>query len=125
MIYKLLADFVFLIHLVFVLFVILGGIAVWYQPKLAWLHLPAVIWGALIEFAGWICPLTPWVQSLRQLAGQEGFSGGFVEHYLLPLLYPQGLTRDIQILLGLLVLLVNGIAYAIILRRFLRQRSRI
>lgn len=117
MIYKLLADFVSLAHLAFVLFVVLGGIAVWWAPRLAWLHLPAVAWGALIEFMGWICPLTPWEQSLRRLAGDKGYTGGFVEHYLLPLLYPDGLTRDVQILLGLLVLAINGTAYALIFRR--------
>lgn len=123
MIYKLLADLVFLVHLGFVLFVVLGGIAVWRVPTLAWLHVPAVIWGALIEFAGWICPLTPWEQSLRLLAGEKGYSGGFVDNYLVPILYPQGLTRDVQIVLGLLVLLINGIAYSIILRQMLREKS--
>jgi hypothetical protein len=124
MIYRLLADLVFLAHLAFALFVVLGGIAVWLKPRLAWLHLPAVAWGALIEFAGWICPLTPWEQSLRRLAGEKGYTGGFVEHYLLPILYPEGLTREIQIGLGLLVLLINGIAYLLILRRFRRERRR-
>ena len=117
MIYKLLADAVFLAHLAFVLFVVLGGVAVWWMPRLAWLHLPAVAWGALIEFAGWICPLTPWEQSLRQLAGDRGYAGGFIEHYLLPILYPQELTRDVQLALGVLVLVINATAYALILRR--------
>lgn len=117
MIYRLLADVVFLAHLAFVLFVVLGGLVVWRKPQLAWLHLPAVAWGALIEFAGWICPLTPWEQSLRRLAGEKGFSGGFVEHYLVPLVYPEGLTRDVQVLLGVLVLVINASAYALILRR--------
>ena len=124
MIYKLLADGVFLIHLAFVLFVVFGGIAVWRMPQLAWLHLPAVVWGALIEFGGWICPLTPWEQSLRLLAGQQGYSGGFVEHYLVPILYPAALTRDIQIVLGVLVLLINGFAYVFIVRRFRREKLR-
>ena len=123
MTFKLLANLVFLVHLAFILFVMLGGIAVWRFPKLAWLHLPAVAWGALVEFAGWICPLTPWEQELRQLAGEQGYSGGFVEHYLLPLVYPAGLTREIQIGLGLLVLLVNGVAYFLILRRLRRERT--
>lgn len=123
MIYRLLADVVFLAHLAFVVFVVLGGIAVWLRPKLAWLHVPAVAWGALIEFAGWICPLTPWEQSLRQLAGERGYSGGFVEHYLFPVLYPEGLTRDVQIALGLAVLAVNVIAYSLILRRRARSRA--
>ena len=122
MIYKLLADLVFLLHLAFVLFVVVGALAVLRQPKMAWLHLPAVAWGAAIEFGGWICPLTPWEQSLRELAGQEGYTGGFVEHYLLPIVYPAGLTRDIQIVLGLLVLLINGVAYFLILRRLRRGR---
>lgn len=117
MIYQLLADFVFLTHVTFVLFVVFGGIVVWRAPKLAWLHLPAVAWGALIEFAGWICPLTPLEQSLRHLAGEKGYSGGFVEHYLLPLLYPEGLTRDVQIILGAFVLVINAAAYVIIIRR--------
>ncbi len=122
MIYRLLADGVFLVHMAFVLWVVFGGLAVWRKPKLAWLHLPAVAWGALIEFAGWICPLTPWEVSLRRLAGERGFDGGFVEHYLLPILYPSGLTREIQIGLGVFVLLVNSIAYLLILRRW-RHRS--
>ena len=123
MIYKLLADLVFLAHLAFVLFVVLGGIVVWWVPKLAWLHLPAVAWGTLIEFAGWICPLTPWEQSLRQLAGDRGYAGGFIEHYLLPLLYPQGLTREVQVALGAAVLLINLVAYALILHRHRRDGS--
>ena len=117
MLYKLAADFVFLIHLAFVGFVVLGGFAVWKFPRLAWLHLPAVAWGAAIEFMGWICPLTPWEQSLRRLAGENGYSGGFVEHYLVPLLYPEQLTRADQVLLGVLVLALNVTAYALILRR--------
>ena len=120
MIYKLLADLVFIAHLAFVVFVVLGGIAVWRKPKIAWLHLPAVAWGALIEFAGWICPLTPWEQSLRRLAGEKGYSGGFVEHYLMPILYPEGLTREVQIVLGVLVLAINVAAYALIFRRRFR-----
>lgn len=122
MIYRLLADFVFLVHLAFVVFVVLGGITVWLRPKLAWLHVPAVAWGVLIEFAGWICPLTPWEQSLRQLAGERGYSGGFVEHYLFPVLYPEGLTRDVQIALGLVVLAVNVIAYSFMVRRWAYSR---
>lgn len=124
MIYRLLADIVFLAHLAFVLFVVLGGVAVWWRPRLAWLHLPAVAWAALIEFAGWICPLTPWEQSLRLLAGERGYSGGFVEHYLFPVLYPEGLTRDVQITLGVLVLVINAVAYALILRRRRRDEAR-
>lgn len=123
MTYKIFADIVFLVHLAFVSFVVVGGVLVWRIPKLAWLHLPAVVWGALIEFAGWICPLTPWEQNLRRLAGERGYSGGFVENYLLPILYPAGLTRDVQIVLGSLVLVINGLVYALIVRRVTKDRA--
>ncbi len=123
MVYKLLADLVFLVHLAFVLFVVFGAVAVWYRPRLAWLHVPAAAWGALIEFAGWICPLTPWEQSLRALAGEQGFTGGFVEHYLVPVVYPAGLTREIQIVLGVLVLTINSVAYFLILRKLRAVRK--
>jgi hypothetical protein len=83
----------------------------------AFVHLPAAVWGAAIEFAGWICPLTPLENSLRRQAGQSGYSTGFIEHYLLPVLYPSALTRDIQLLLGFLVIVVNVGIYVYILRR--------
>lgn len=113
----LLADAVVLVHAAFVAFVVLGGLLVLRWPRLAWIHLPAVAWGAGIEFAGGICPLTPLENHLRALAHQQGYAGGFVEHYLLGLLYPQGLTRDIQYALGALVLAVNFAVYARAWRR--------
>jgi hypothetical protein len=117
--YRLLADLLVVAHFAFVLFVVLGGLLVLRHPRLAWLHLPAAAWGATIEFTGWICPLTPWEQKLRQLGGQAGYTGGFVEHYLLPVLYPSGLTIAIQLVLGLLVVGVNAVIY----RAVLRQRA--
>ncbi len=90
--------------------------------RLAWLHVPAFAWAALIEFRGWICPLTPLEKRLRQLGGEAGYAGGFVEHYLLPLLYPSGLTRELQILLGAFVLLVNVVLYTWILWRAFGSR---
>jgi len=123
MIYRILADIVALAHLGFVVFVVLGALLVLRRPRLAWLHLPAAAWGVAIEWAGWICPLTPLENRLRTLAGQAGYSGGFVEHYLLPLLYPAGLTRGDQILLGSGALLLNLALYAILLRR-LAHRER-
>jgi hypothetical protein len=111
------ADLVVVIHFAFVLFVVLGGLLVLRWRWLAYLHLPAAVWGTLIEFAGWICPLTPLEKSLRQTAGGEGYAGSFVEHYILPLLYPTALTRNIQLLLGTGVLVVNLVIYAIVLRR--------
>ena len=109
--YSLLADAVVGIHLAFVGFVVLGGLAVWRWPRLAWLHLPAVVWGVGIELSGAICPLTPWENWLRHRAGEAGYQGDFIERYLLPLLYPAGLTRTDQVVLGSLVVVVNVAAY--------------
>ena len=115
--YGLLADVVVAVHFLFVLFVVLGGLLVLRWPKAAYLHVPAAIYGAAIEFAGWICPLTPLENSLRRQAGESGYTAGFIEHYILPLLYPSVLTRDIQLLLGGLVILVNLAIYAYVLAR--------
>lgn len=117
MIYALLADVVVGIHFIFVLFVLLGGLLVLRWPKLAYVHIPAALWGAAIEFGGWICPLTPLEHSLRKQAGETAYSDGFIEHYILPLLYPSALTREIQLVLGSLVIALNLIIYAYVLRR--------
>jgi hypothetical protein len=106
-----LAGVVVGLHLAFVLFVVLGGFLVLRWPRLAWLHLPAAVWGALIEFAGWVCPLTPLENQLRRAAGTAEYAGGFVEHYLLPVLYPAGLTRGTQYVLGAAVVGVNAAVY--------------
>ena len=111
MIYLVLADAVLLLHFAFILFVVLGGLLVLRRRRLIWLHLPVVIWGALIEFAGWICPLTPLESWLREQGGDRGFSGGFINHYLGTLIYPEGLTRELQWLLGALVLAINAAIY--------------
>src|SRR5437867_9964956 len=100
MLYRWLADAVVVLHAAFVVFVVLGGVLVIRWRRLAWLHVPAAIWGALIEFAGWICPLTPLENSFRARAGDAGYAGGFVEHYLLRALYPDGLTPSVRWLLG-------------------------
>ena len=115
--YGLLADLVLLAHAGFVVFVVLGGLSVLRWPRLAWLHLPAAAWGAGIEFAGAICPLTPLELHLRSLAGQQGYAGGFVEHYVFALLYPEGLTRNVQLALGVLVVVINVLVYGIAWRR--------
>lgn len=123
MLYRVLADVVVFVHLLFVLFVVLGGLAVIRWPRLAWLHLPAAAWGALIELAGWICPLTPFENLLRRRAGQAGYDGGFVEHDLLPALYPDELTRSHQILLGGLVLALNLAFYTRVYQVWFRRRD--
>lgn len=121
MIWRILADAVLALHLAFVAFVVLGGLLVLRWPRLAWVHLPAAAWGALLEFGGWYCPLTPLEKHLRMLGGGAGYEGGFIAHYLLPMLYPQGLTRSAQVALGLLVVVVNVAIYARLLARR-RQR---
>jgi len=115
--YRLLADLVLVAHAAFVAFVMLGGLAVLRWPRLAWLHLPVVLWGAGIEFFGGICPLTPLENRWRRLAGDQGYAGGFVDQYIVALLYPDGLTRSVQMALGLLVLVVNVAIYAYAWRR--------
>lgn len=106
-----LADLVVLIHALFVVFVVLGGLLVLRWPKVLWVHAPAAIWGVVVEYAGFICPLTPLEISLRERAGEGGYQGGFVEHYVEALLYPTGLTRGIQIALGTVALAVNVVVY--------------
>jgi len=120
LIYRALADLVLVVHLLFVLFVVLGGLLVLRWPAVAWVHIPAAVWGVLIEYTGWICPLTPLENSLRVRGGGAGYSGGFIQHYIQPLLYPAGLTRGTQIVLGSLVLLLNLSAYGILLTRMKR-----
>jgi hypothetical protein len=115
------ADALVVLHLVFILFVVLGGLLVFRWPRWAWVHVPAFAWGAIIEFNNWICPLTPLEQRLRVAAGEGAYGGGFVEHYLLPLIYPEGLTQGIQLGLGLFVLAVNAVVYGI---WWWRQRDR-
>lgn len=118
--YRLLADALVVLHAAFVVFVVGGSFLVWRKRWVIWLHLPACVWGALIEFYGWICPLTPWEQGLRARAGQVGYSGGFIDHYLVPLIYPSGLTRRGQILLGILVVLINAVSYFLLWSRHRR-----
>jgi hypothetical protein len=117
LIYRAFADAVSVVHLAFVLFVVLGGLLVLKWPRLAWLHVPTAVWGVLIEYTGWICPLTPLENSLRARGGEAGYSGGFIEHYVQPVLYPAGLTRGTQIVLGSLALLVNLTAYGVVVAR--------
>jgi len=106
----LLADLIAAIHFSFILFVIFGGFLVLKWRKLIWLHLPAAMWGALIEFAGWICPLTSLETQLRWASG-GGYASSFIEHYIIPIIYPSALTREIQMSLGLAVILLNLFVY--------------
>ena len=119
--YRLLADLVLLLHLAFVLFVVAGGLLVLRWPRMAWLHLPAAVWGAVVEFTGWICPLTPLENALRAMAGAEAYDSGFIQHYILPLLYPAALTGDIQLVLGMIVIGMNVVLYGWVWRRTMEQ----
>lgn len=119
-----LADGVVLFHFAFVVFVVLGGFLVVRRRRLAWVHLPCAVWGFLIEVEGWICPLTYLENDLRRRAGQLGYSGGFIEHYLIPILYPVGLTRNLQLVFAALVVSANAVAYGWVLLRWRREIRR-
>ncbi len=123
MLFGLLADAVVIVHAAFVAFVVLGGFLALRCRRLAWLHLPAALWGAWIEFAGWTCPLTPLENTLRQLAGEAGYAGGFVEHYLVPVLYPAAYSLRLRVALGGLAVALNAVAYALYFRRRSSNRS--
>jgi hypothetical protein len=120
MLYEVLADIVLLTHFAFVVFAVIGGLAVLRWPRVAWIHLPAVIWAAIIEYAGWICPLTPLENALRQAGGEAAYAGGFIDHYMTVALYPAGLTRGVQVVLGSLLVLLNVLVYS---RAVVRLRS--
>ena len=121
MLYHWLATAVVVVHATFVAFVVVGGFLALRWRWIPWIHVPAAVWGTLIELAGWICPLTPLENSLRARAGETGYAGGFIEHYILRTLYPEGLTRNIQFALAGVVLVVNAIAYTLVVRRSRRE----
>lgn len=112
-----LAALVVAVHLAFVVFATLGGLLAVRWPRIAWVHIPCAAWAAFVEFSGRICPLTPLENALRARAGLDDYSGDFVAHYVLPVLYPAGLTRDAQIAIGLFVVALNVVAYGWVLRR--------
>jgi hypothetical protein len=115
-----LADLVVLLHAAFVAFAALGGLICLRWPRAAWAHLPCALWGVVVELTGWVCPLTPLEVHLRRLAGEAGYSGGFIAHYVTPLLYPEGLTRMDQFVLGAALLAFNAAVYAVAWRRWRR-----
>jgi len=117
------ADVIVLLHLAFILFVAVGGLFVLRWPRVAWVHVPAVVWGALIELAGWICPLTPLENRLRTAAGDVAYTGGFIDRYIMPIVYPAGLTRGMQLGLAAAVVIVNLIFYGTLMIRRKRRGS--
>lgn len=123
MIYQLLADTLLGLHLLFILFVIFGGLLVlrwrWVWP----VHILAAVWGTLIELFGWICPLTPMENRLRRLGGAAGYEGGFIEHYLVPLVYPGNLTQELQIFLGTALIVLNVIIYFFVVQNIRKRKK--
>ena len=124
MLSRIAADLVLAVHLGFIVFVILGGLLVLRFPKIMYLHIPAAVWGAFVEISGRICPLTTWENDLRQSAGESGYAESFVEHYLIPIIYPAGLTRDVQLTLAVIVVFANIVIYGWLLYRWNKSRAR-
>lgn len=121
MIFKILADLVLVLHFCFILFVLFGASLVFKYPRVIWFHLPIAAYGMLISFFRWVCPLTPLENTFRALAGEQGYETGFIEHYLLPLIYPGDLTSSIAITMGLFVLTLNGLLYGVLFYRNKKQ----
>ena len=122
MLYRITADCIFLLHLAFTLFTVLGGLLVLRRPSLLWMHLSAVLWGVVIEWADWICPLTPLENYLREKGGEAGYAGGFIEQYLSLLLYPEHLTISLRYLLAAGLITINLIIYGVVFRKRHRPR---
>lgn len=111
--YYIAADFIVFLHFIFIVFVIAGGVLVFKWRWLIWLHIPAAIWGALVVMTGWICPLTPIENRLRQAGGDQAYASSFIEHYLVPVIYPSDLSREMFIALGIGVIVINVIVYTV------------
>lgn len=118
------ADLLVILHFAFIVFVVFGGVLVLKWRKLAILHIPCVLWGVFIEFFGWICPLTPLEHYLRETAGGTAYSGGFIDHYIMPLIYPVGQIREMQIWLGIIVLIVNLFVYGLVIYQRSKNEER-
>ena len=119
--FRALADATVVLHLGFVLFVVLGGLIVARWRRVAWVHLPAAAWAAWVEFADWVCPLTPLENWLREQGGRTPYSSSFIEHYLLPILYPESLSRELQWVLGGAGLVINAVVYIVVFRHGVRR----
>lgn len=122
MIYRILAELVVLLHFIFILFNLLGGFLVLWRKWLVFIHIPSAIWGSFIVILGGTCPLTPLEKTLRIAGGEESYSGGFILHYLIPLIYPQGLTREMQITLGYIAIVINILVYIYVVYRYRRKK---
>jgi len=123
MIDRVAADLLVTVHFSFIVFVVLGGLLVLKWRWVAILHIPSALWGVLIELKGWICPLTPLERQFRETAEGEGYTGGFIDHYIIPLVYPEGLTQEMQISLGVMVLAVNLFVYGLVLANRMNRKE--
>lgn len=123
MMYRALADATMLVHFAFIVFVVLGGLLALRWRRVMWVHLPAAVWGVLIELRGWTCPLTPLENHFRRLGGESGYAGGFIDRYLEPVIYPPGLSAPTQLVLAGFVVLVNAVVYWLVFRRRVRRPS--
>ncbi len=121
--HQLAAASVLAIHFGFLLFVVAGGLLVLWRPRIAWLHVPAFVWGAIVSLMGWVCPLTPLENHFRRLAGEAGYDATFLEHYIAPIVYPEGLTRELQLFAGISLPIWNVLIYGFVLWRW-RRRTR-
>ena len=124
MLLRILADAAVVLHLAFILFAVLGGLLVIRRPCLVWAHLPAVVWAGAVACKGWICPLTYLENHYRIKAGEAGYTGGFIEHYLIPVIYPDALTRDLQMLLGTAVILLNSGIYLFAVLKWRKAKAK-
>ena len=124
MLYSALAELVLVLHAAFIVFVLIGGLLALRWRLLPLLHLPCVLWGIMIELYGWICPLTPLENQLREAGGERGYSGGFIDHYLLPIVYPPGLTPGLQALFAAIMAGVNIAVYTLLWRKRRRATGR-
>lgn len=123
--YQLAANLTLVLHLTFILFVLFGGLLCLHRTRWIWLHLPSMIWGVWVEWAGWVCPLTPLENHFRKMASGQGYQEGFIEHYLVPLIYPELLTTSLQWLLGGLILTINIFVYYCVLHKRIKQQRKV
>jgi len=119
---SLLADAALLLHLTFVVFVIFGALCAFHRPRIAWIHVPMVLWSAVVNMMQWTCPLTPLEKYFRAQAGQAGYEGGFIAHYLVPLIYPQGMSYEVGVMIGFGVFIGNVVIYGLVIYRARRSR---
>jgi hypothetical protein len=118
---RLLADFILLFHFAFIVFAIFGGILVLYKRWILWIHVPVILWASVVNLADWVCPLTPLENMFYSMAGQAGYERGFIEHYITPIVYPNSMPRELELVAGVSILVWNIIVYAFVAFRVRRR----